>query len=90
MNDYSRSEALAVVEAYIAAMGWRESTFCQQFRLSVPFGGRPGWLARLRKNEVRGKEVARVVEACSLTWPSGAIWPRHVKRPNVITARVRV
>lgn len=79
---YSPSDALAVIEAYIAAKGWKESYFCQWARLSTPFSNRPGWIARLRANEVRGKEIERVVNKCAEEWPDGAEWPPFVVRPR--------
>jgi hypothetical protein len=87
---YSPSEAEAVIDEYLRARQWQEGTFCQRFRLSVPYGGRRGWLARLREGKVQAQDINRVVETCSLTWPSGAIWPRKVKRPNNDRVRVRL
>jgi MOSC domain-containing protein YiiM len=89
-NWYSPSEAEAVIDEYCRARRWMPSTFCQRFRLSVPYGGRPGWIARLREGRVQAQDIVHVVETCSLTWPSNAEWPRKVKRPNNDRVRVRL
>lgn len=84
MNEvwYSPADALAVIETYCAAKGWGDGQFCNKLKLELPYGGRQGWVTRLRSGDVRAREIARVVRRCAETWPDGAEWPPFVVQPK--------